>query len=208
MNAPEYLLKFVPKRKYAEDLVAGTLFTRPAGYYISLELGRGDWRESTIASGMALYKNFNMPIYCMVAVEHEEIKNGVYRIDERIICDFQCKNGSVAIVKYLELIKRLPKFENGQMVAHGYVDYREINFTETPYLLVDSKGVNLRIKNPDLYYQHEYRFIFPEHLYQPNEKRVEFKYYKLTDTLDKCSDIRDISSLRIDESSFLLPINI
>lgn len=185
VRTPSYLLKFVSEYSHAIDLLTGILFTRPAAYYISLEQqGQGDWQEATIISGMDSYKNFNMPIFCMTGVQ-EEVKDGIYKFDNRIIRDFQCENGYVVIIRYDDFIEKLPKFDEGKRGYLGYVDYREIKQDEELIFLIDSTGLNLRIKRPDLYYQHEYRLVFPEHLYQPTEKAILFKKYTLTNDLDK-----------------------
>ena len=198
MTAPEYLLKFVPKYEHAESLVNGIIFTRPAGYYIALEQGQGDWQESTIVSGMMCYKNYNMPIYCMVGVQQEEISGGVYKIDNRIVRDFHCECGYVVIMRYSDFNARLPIFEDGKRGYCGYVEYRTIEHDETPQLLIDSTGINLGIKNPELYYQHEYRVVFPEHLFSPIGSMITEKRYHMTCSLQGLAQIVSISVLRDD----------
>lgn len=43
-----YLLKFVSKLEYAQMLVDGKLFMRPASYYRRLEMGQGDMGEGAV----------------------------------------------------------------------------------------------------------------------------------------------------------------
>ena len=65
MSDIKYLIKFVSKKNYAEDLVAGKLFMRPASYYHILEqrmgAGQGDLGEAGIVDGICIYKHSHVP---------------------------------------------------------------------------------------------------------------------------------------------------
>ena len=99
-----YLVKFVAKEAYADDLLDGNLFMHCGKYYHDLErrygVGQGDIREGSIFANEAIYKNIYYPIYCMYKIKDEDIADGHVVIDRRVIKDFDCQNGFIVIIPF------------------------------------------------------------------------------------------------------------
>lgn len=201
----KYLLKFVTKLEYAEALVAGQLYMRPASYFHRLELGRGDIREGGVIPNLCVYRNTQWPIYCFYAVEDSEVApNGVVSISERCIQDFGCSEGYVVVLQYEELEKRLRTANtNGYGMIGGLVCYHRITHEDIPRLFTDKNALNLRVKDPYFAHQKEYRLIVTEAV----PEGVESKTYSFPSDLADIARIVKVSELQKMEDRYLLNVD-
>ena len=155
-----YLLKFVPKEAYIDDLINGRLYMNAAGYYHGLPGEQGDPLEASMAPGVCLYGYSRLPIYCMYTVCENDIVDNTVKIPIRMIQEFGCADGWIGIVRYDSFTRLADRriADDGSIYAHGPISYgvprpkqiREI-FEGIPY--------NLVIKTPKYAYQQEYRII-------------------------------------------------
>lgn len=160
----EYLIKFVSKEKYAVDLLNGNLFMHCARYYHMLEEkygpGQGDLREASIIPGIAMYKNINLPVFCLYTVESEDILDEEVAIDKRIIQDFGCENGFLVLIEYKRFVEEIKHCRtNGYQLDAGPVVYGTPSKELIVKLFEPSEIGNLFIKHPYFKYQKEYRIV-------------------------------------------------
>lgn len=177
LRMKKYLIKFTSKKEYAEDLLAGKLFMRPARYYHDLPLGQGDEREGWLVSFAKIYFNINHPIYCMYCAQDCDIRDQKIYVDKRCIEDFHCEDGYAVIFPYDAFERVLPTllvgnyYLNGGLVTYGQPDEKCL-----PELVNASKPVNLLIKHPRFSYQKEYRLVTGEVL-ESDPVPTDFKEY-------------------------------
>lgn len=205
MTMIKYLLKFVTKLEHAEALVAGQLYMRPASYFHSQEIGRGDICEGCVIPNLCAYRNTQWAIYCFYAVEESEIdKNGVVSITERCIQDFGCSDGYVVVLPYAELEKRFPTVKtDGYAMIGGPVCYHRITNEDIPRLFTDENALNLRVKGPYFAHQKEYRLIITETI----PDGVEAKTYRFQTELGDIAWIAKVSEMQQCENQYLLNVN-
>ena len=203
----KYLLKFVSEKEYAEQLVSGKLFMRPALYYHRLENGQGDIREAAVDSHTRMYKCSHYSIYCMYAVHAEDLRDNTIMISKRCIDDFKCENGYIVLIDAEEFKKRLPTVKtDGHGLRGGQVIYRMLTFPDVERFLTTTDTDNLFIKHPYFSYQHEYRIVVEENLKDYNKTRYEQKEYWFPQTLDSISKTIPVSSLIKKEDLYLLKV--
>lgn len=177
-----YLLKFVLKGAYVDDLINGRLYMNAAGYYHGLPGEQGDPLEASIAPGVCLYRYTSLPIYCMYTVRENDIVDNAVKIPMRMIQEFGCADGRIGIVQYdgFACLADRHTADDGSIYAHGPISYgvpgpkliREI-FEGIPH--------NLVIKTPKYAYQQEYRIIGSrpvECRLSPDEYRPGCKFEK------------------------------
>ena len=158
----KYLVKFVAKESYADDLLNGKLFMHCAKYYHDLEKkngpGQGDIREGSIIPNVAVYRNIYFPIFCMYMIKDEDIRDGQVIIDKRVIQDF-------------EYFKRvlLPTVDTGgYQIVGDEVMYGVPQKEVIDSMFTNKDALNLLVKNPFFRYQREYRLIVFKNLYRDN----------------------------------------
>ena len=198
-TAIKYLLKFVKDKKYAEQLLDGTLYMRPADYYHKEEkgkIGQNDIREAAVSSMIQVYKHGHCPIYCMTAVREDDIVDGQYIISEKCIQDFECETGYIVILKFDIFEERLRTLlSEGYCVCGGLVDYHIITFDEMGKLMGDDSPKNLFIKHPYFSYQKEFRIVVCKELYNLNEPMIDHKKYIFPSSLRDFAIYRSIPEL-------------
>ncbi len=198
-TAIKYLLKFVKDKKYAEQLLDGTLYMRPADYYHKEEkgkIGQNDIREAAVSSMIQVYKHGHCPIYCMTAVREDDIVDGQYIISEKCIQDFECETGYIVILKFDIFEERLRTLlSEGYCVCGGLVDYHIITFDEMGKLMGDDSPKNLFIKHPYFSYQKEFRIVVCKELYNLNEPMIDHKKYFFPSSLRDFAIYRSIPEL-------------
>lgn len=207
----KYLIKFVSKKSYAEDLVRGKLFMRPAAYYHMLEQkkgpGQGDLGEASVVDGLCAYKHSHVPIYCLYAVMENDINDGNIYISERCIDDFDCQNGYAVLIDYEKLQPLLSQVKTeGYELDAGLVTYYSLTLEDMAYLLNDNTPRNLFIKRPYFSYQKEYRIVVCKQLYKSYEKPIYEKEYWFENPIDVCAKIIPISSLIRIEDNYVLSL--
>lgn len=160
MDSIKYLIKFVEQEQYADDLLNGKLFMRPAGYYRWLEEGRGDFHEAAVSGQAQIFKGDNHPIYCMYAVHESDVHDKEILIDPLCIEDLKCKDGWAVVVDYRAFCDLIPGLQcDCHAIWHGEVNYRSLSMNDTHAFMVDSSQKNLFYKRPQFSHQHEYRFV-------------------------------------------------
>ncbi len=153
-----YLIKFVSKYEYAKDLISGKLFMRPARYYHNLEKGQGDIMEASVISGLCMYKDFDIPIYCLYADCESENKKIIF--SNKLITDFHCENGYAVVIHFSEFSNLLSQCNtNGYSAYGGLVKYMYKPFENIDYFIENKNYSNLFFKDPAFSYQNEFRFI-------------------------------------------------
>lgn len=155
-----YLLKFVLKGAYIDDLISGRLYMHAAGYYHGLPGEQGDPLEASMVLPACIYGNYRLPIYCMYTVRENDIVDNAVKFPIRMIQEFGCADGWIGIVRYDSFARLADRHttDDGSIYAHGPISYgvpgpkliREI-FEDIPH--------NLVIKTPKYAYQKEYRII-------------------------------------------------
>ena len=60
-----YLIKFVSKREFADDLINGNFYMNIAKYFHRLEGMQGDQAEAAVSYQSMIFKNTHAPIFCM-----------------------------------------------------------------------------------------------------------------------------------------------
>ena len=170
----KYLVKFVAKESYADDLLNGKLFMHCAKYYHDLEKkngpGQGDIREGSIIPNVAMYRNIYLPIFCMYMIKDEDIRDGQVIIDKRVIQDFKCQQGYMVIIPF-EYFKRvlLPTVDTGgYQIVGDEVMYGVPQKEVIDRMFTNKDALNLLVKNPFFRYQREYRLIVFKNLYRDN----------------------------------------
>jgi hypothetical protein len=166
-----YLVKFVAKESYADDLLKGKLFMHCARYYHDLEIqygpGQGDLREGTIFPNFAMYQYINFPIFCMYMVKDQDIEDGHVLIDMRLIKDFDCQQGFMVIIPFepFEYALSTANTEgyamNGAEVSYGIQTPADIEI-----MFNSDNALNLVVKHPHFSYQKEYRLIVYKDIYK------------------------------------------
>lgn len=105
-----YLLKFVLKGAYIDDLISGHLYMNAAGYYHGLPDEQGDPLEASMAPGVCLYGYSCLPIYCMYTVRENDIVDNAVKIPMRMIQEFGCADGWIGIVQYASFARLLDSY--------------------------------------------------------------------------------------------------
>lgn len=155
-----YLLKFVPKEAYIDDLINGRLYMNAAGYYHGLPGEQGDPLEASVAPGAYIYRYTSLPIYCMHAVRENDIVDGSVQIPMRMIWEFGCADGWIGIVRYDSFARLIDNHTTGgeEVYAHGAISYG-IPGPKLIEEIFQGTFCNLLIKTPKYAYQQEYRII-------------------------------------------------
>ena len=192
----KYLIKFVSKEQYAEDLLDGKLFMYPAGHYHTLKQGRGDIREGALHGSARIYKNIDYPIFCLTYVSESSIVEGNIRISKNIIEDFDCQNGYLVLIDFSEFSTAIKACDTeGYTLCGKPVSYGNITIENTKDLLLSEDPLNLFIKHPYFKHQNEYRFVICRG-YPPTPKEKSFvenePYYGYDPVIYKIPSIRNI----------------
>lgn len=197
--AIQYLLKFVARKEYAEMLLDGYFFMRPAEYYHRGEvskLGQNDIMEAAVSHQLRIYKHGRCPIFCMSMIQDTDIEQGKVTISEQCIEDFHCEDGYLVIINFEEFEKKLHTlYSEGYCVCGGPVNYRNITLEEMCKLMGDNSPKNLFIKHPLLAYQREFRIVVCKELYKINEPAIDEKVYCIPSNLRSIASYVKISSL-------------
>lgn len=166
-----YLVKFVAKEAYADDLLNGKLYMHCAKYYHDLEKkygpGQGDIREGAIFPNVAIYRGIYYPIYCMYMIKDEDIIDSQVEIAKKVIDDFNCQNGFMVLIPFAPFERVLQTADTGGFrlcgteVWYGYPTNDDIE-----KLFNSNNALSLKIKNPHFHYQREYRLIVYKDLYE------------------------------------------
>lgn len=155
-----YLLKFVLKGAYIDDLISGHLYMNAVGYYHGLPGEQGDPLEASMAPGVCLYGYTCLPIYSMYTVRENDIVDGSVQIPKRMIREFGCADGWIGIVQYDSFARLADRHtaDDGSIYAHGPISY---GFPGPKLIREIFEGIphNLVIKTPKYAYQKEYRII-------------------------------------------------
>ena len=166
-----YLVKFVNKESYADDLLSGKLFMHCGKYYHNLEkkngIGQGDIREGSLFPNTAVYKGIYFPIYCMYMIKDEDIHSEKVVIDKKILKDFGSNTGYMVIVSYDDFVQVLPTVDTGGYRMDGFeVQYGIPSNDVVKKMMCDNDYLNLKVKNPYFEYQKEYRLLIYKSMYQ------------------------------------------
>ena len=157
----KYLIKFIPEKQYVESLLDGNLFMRCARYYQRLEMqkgpGQGDLREGSIFPNTMIYKNLDLPIYCMYMVEEDDIVDGYTMIHPNVVEDFGCQAGYLVLIDYIHFCNAIKTINTeGHELKGGKVKYGVASSDTSSYLLIENTVDNLFLKDP--YFAHQKEF--------------------------------------------------
>ena len=208
----KYLVKFVPEYPYAECLVDGCLFMRPAMYFHQLEEGQGDEMEGAIDNSnenIALYKGWSYPIYCLYSVfdGDYDLEKQKYKVSSKAIHDFKCEDGFAVVLDPIPLLAILKKnVRAGQQLEYDLVNYANTSPNNTLQNLLDSNGRTLFTKAPKFKHQHEFRIVLPKALfaYPKDMTEHEAHHEHLGGSLVNISDIVPVSRIITGENKYNL----
>lgn len=198
-----YLIKFVSKLEYAEDLRHGKLFMRPAEYYHHLERGQGDEAEAAICHFAAIYKNVRWAIYCMYTPRGADLHtDGSIHISKRVIDDFKCAQGYAVILDRDKFESLLPLVDTGgYQLSAGEIGYRAFTMEDTSRLLTTDSDDNIAVKRPYFHYQKEYRVVIAKSVPLGDDSVI----YNLPSALLGDSWIVSIADLEMKEDEYIIP---
>lgn len=162
-----YLIKFVSKRRFADDLINGNFYMKSAKYFHRLEGKQGDKTEAAVSFQSMIFKNAYAPIFCMYTVYSDQIVNGCVKVPKEVIEDFHATYAVVINAQRLEYLLYYNKLQTPFGFAFGRVGYKVPNLEDTKVLLQDKQLTNLFIKRPCFEQQQEYRIAVNE--YVPDE---------------------------------------
>lgn len=169
-----YLIKFVSKKEYADDLINGNFYMNTAKYFHSLEGMQGDGAEAAVSHQSMIFKNTHAPIFCMYTVYTDQIVNGCVKVPRKLIEDFNAKYAVVINAQRLELLLSSNKLQTRFGFVFGVVGYKILTLEDTIALFQDKQMTNLFIKRPYFLQQQEYRIGVNE--YVPDElEQMEFE---------------------------------
>ena len=198
----QYLIKFVSKYEYAEDLIKGKLFMRPARYFHHLERGQGDNMEASVASGLGLYKNMDFPLYCIYA--NYNVYNNKIVIPNKLITDFKCENGYAVIIKFSDFSEALSRCDTkGYDAVGGLVRYTSKPFVNIDYFLNDKDCTNLFYKDPYFSYQQEFRFV----IYKKLDNNIEYVIFNIPN-MTNCAKLITVKDMEIIGENRVINLNI
>ena len=211
----KYLVKFVSKESYANDLLNGKLFMHCAKYYHELEKkygpGQGDVREGLLFPNAAIYRNIHYPIYCLYMIKDKDIIDGLVTIDKRVLKDFNCQHGFMVFIPFDSLDDILENADtDGYAMDGSEVWYGVPSPEESMMIINDERALNLIVKNPSFRYQREYRFIVFKNIYQDDSSIPEERTFTvhLAKPLTGLAKKIPISSLKETETGYLLDLSL
>ncbi len=162
-----YLIKFVSKREFADDLINGNFYMNIAKYFHRLEGMQGDQAEAAVSYQSMIFKNTHAPIFCMYTVYTDQMVNGCVKVPKKVIEDFKATYAVVINAQRLELLLSSNKLQTYFGFAFGVVGYKILTPEDTIALFQDKHMTNLFIKRPYFLQQQEYRIAVNE--YVPDE---------------------------------------
>ena len=194
-----YLLKFVFEKAYAEALLNGELFMRPACYYHKLEMGQGDIYEAALSHDMCVYKHSRVPVFCACAVNDREITDDSFAVSERCIKDFKCENGYVVILDFQKFEQALSTLlSSGYEVDGGLVNYHKLTFEDMGELIGDNTARNLFVKHPYFSYQKEFRIVVCREVYKLGDRPVDSIIYRFPRDLTGIAVCKEVAEFKQD----------
>lgn len=204
----KYVAKFVSKEEYADQLLQGQLYMRPAKFFRDLErekgAGQGDAHEGEIFPDFAMFKNIYYPIYCLYTITQEDIVDGKVVIDKQVVEDFGCEDGFVVIIDFEKFDEELhhAETEDGGLLG-SKVKYGQISRDLIEFLIKSDTPESLRIKKDRFKHQKEYRIILEKNL---DEEYPDKDYFicKLRNPIADYSQKVKISSLVKTEKGYQL----
>ena len=213
----KYLIKFVSKRKYAESLLDGHLFMHTAKYYHELENkygpGQGDLREGNVIPGIAIYKDTDLPLFCLYAVT--TVQNGLIKVNQDIIRDFKSESGFAVVIDYDGFVKYLPQIETGgYAVLAGLISYGVPTEKLITQFFTDNNADTLFVKHPYFKNQQEYRVVVfkrvsanstsGKDILEPGTSKTNVTY-SIPGGLRHCSTLIDLSKITVTDGFYLIP---
>lgn len=155
-----YLIKFNDKEDYAKKLInLGQLHVSSLQKYISMEQGRGDFREAGLFD-CAIRIGLNKPVYCMYAVSECDICDGLIKINRRVVKEF-CDEGYITLIDTKAFITQL--YDKYLDVECGLVVYKNRSFEDDKELFLRCGDV-MFYKDSSFSYQSEFRVVFQTEL--------------------------------------------
>lgn len=189
--AERYFLKFVSKQEYAEDLVKGYLFARPAGYYADMvdegKQGMADIREGAVSQHAAISMGKEFPIFCLSTVFDEDTvcENGSerIRISRRMMEEFwQNEEGRIVVIpaiKFRDNLRNACMNKDGRPVDTIFeqVNYGRISPEKMAAMLLKPNCFDpLYIKQPEYAYQKEARICFGDKQVRTIDEKASLMY--------------------------------
>lgn len=204
----KYLAKFFSEKNHAQTLINGTLHMRPACYYHNLNIGQGDIYEACVFPGICIYKNENLPIYCLYSIHDSDISSNIVKIPKKCITDFSCQDGYIVLIDFLQF-KQLLKtvWTNGKNIHFGSVCYQYPKLCGNNMFLYANNAQNLFIKNPYFSYQKEYRIVVEENILCTDSHTPMAINYHFPCTLENITNIFPIPTLPTIGEEYILSLN-
>lgn len=208
MKKPKYIIKFVSKKVYAEELVNGELYMRPARYYHNIEQGRGDIAEAAVFPGICSYYQMDYPIYCFYSVFPDDIQNNQILIPNKCINDFECLNGYCVLIDFDEFEKYIfsedKAINTDKQVEIGVVRYGNPDKGLIERVMKNETIEHLFLKRPFFRYQREFRIAIWEYV----SKDIDYKEYFFKTNLKSISELLNISDLEHDNEYYCINLEV
>ena len=217
----KYLIKFVSKRDYAESLLDGNLFMHTAHYYHELEKkygpGQGDLREGNVIPGIAIYKDADLPLFCLYAVT--TVQDGFISINQEIVRDFKCESGFAVVMDYDCFNNSIPQIETGgYAIRAGLISYGIPTEKLITQFFTDNNADALFVKHPYFKKQQEYRVVVFKSIprvfirdiatgketTEPDTSRMSITY-SIPGGLRHCSELFELSTITVSDGFYLIP---
>lgn len=221
INGIKYLIKFVTQEEHAQMLYDGKLYTHCIKYYHSIsQQGQGDIREASLFPNFRIYRGTDYPIYCLMAVKTDDIKDKTVLINKKAISDFNCQEGFIVIIDYITFCERLKSLNYDSKSVKCY--HRLVTYgTPTQELSLEwfcdlNSLDHIFVKGPSYKHQQEYRILISDSI--DYRSVIEFhdgeflraryydvlKVYQLDKDLHDISEIYSIKELSTDKDHLLI----
>ncbi len=183
-NEIKYLIKFVPN-KYVDYLMHKGLYMNQVNYFvhpIKKEDGQFDCWECLSSSELQIYKNRDRPIWCCTAILKNEIKNGIIKLDKRLLIDFfkdDIGNGSLVIFDFKSFIDKIYAYPDEYAINFGRVNYYQHPKQIGEKFISNDWSDSIFLKLSKYSYQKEFRVAINRACEIKTEKRKAFRFFKV-----------------------------
>ena len=107
-----------------------------------------------------VYKGRRRPIWCCTGIDKEDISDGIFKIDKRVLYDFfknTPQNGVAVLITFDDFLNLLKSNPDEYETIYGYVDYRNIHKINGCLANSNAWWDSIFTKRIDLSYQKEFR---------------------------------------------------
>lgn len=106
------------------------------------------------------YKGRRHPIWCCTGIEKGDVKDGIFRMDKRVLDDFfkgNPQDGVAVLIQFDSFIDLVKSHPDEYQLVYGYVDYNDIHKVKGDLTNTGVWWDSIFNKRSDLAYQKEFR---------------------------------------------------